>query len=94
MATYKAKDVAGRVSDAILYHRDSVPGKNSDSPHLYNQDVSETSDGGMIVKFWSSQGFFHDCWITARVKRNGFVQFQHCGDKGMKQLVRLIRDEL
>ena len=28
-----------------------------------------------------------NCWIEARISKDGIVTFNHCGDEGMKELV-------
>lgn len=77
-----------------MAHRDEVPGRNSSSPHLYNHEIEKTVDGGYLVRFWSDQGWFHDCWITATVTPDCVVTFTHCGDSGMVQLAQLVREDL
>lgn len=90
----KAKEVAERVADAILFHREDVRGRFTSSPNLDNKKVYKADDGGYIVKFWSDKGIFHNCWITARVEPDGLVTFNHCGDEGMNKLVKLVREDL
>ena len=93
MASPKARDIANRVEAAIKYHRDSVPGKNSDNPHLYQHDRWE-DDQSVTVKYWSNQGFFHDCWIQVEVSRDGSLDFDHCGCSGMDELQGLVEGEV
>lgn len=92
--TETAKRMAERVDDAIQEYRNEVRGRDSDNPHLYNHKIEETGDGGYRVKYWSDQGWWHDCWITATIRPDGLVTFSHCGDEGMKELVRLIRQDI
>lgn len=94
MATKEARDMAERVSDAIVNHREDVSGKNTSSPHLYKYYIKKTDDGGMKVKYWSNQGTFHNCRITAFITADGMVTFDHCDCGGMKKLVRLVREEI
>ena len=93
MASQKAREIADRAFDAIMFHRDSVPGRDSDSPHLYHHDRTETDDS-ITIRFWSEQGIFHDCWFTAEIERDGSVSFDHCGDDGMDELEGLVLSEV
>jgi hypothetical protein len=88
------KKLTERVTDSILAHREEVSGRDTGSPHLYHSDVKKTSDGGYVVKFWSKGGWFHDCWITAKISKDGLVTFNHCGCKGMNDLVRMVRKDI
>ena len=40
------------------------------------------------------EDFFHNCWIEARISKEGIVTFNHCGDEGMKELVRKVRRDI
>ena len=86
-------EIADRVEEAIRYNRNSVPGKNSDNPHLYQNDRYEDGDS-ITVKYWSDQGFFHDCWFQGQISRDGSVEFDHCGCNGMYELESLVRAEI
>ncbi len=94
MNDWALKRLVERVYDAILNHREDIPGKDTSSPHLYHNRITKNDDGSYTVSFWSEQGFFHDCWIDAYISRDGIITFNHCGCDGMKKLVKLVREEL
>ena len=93
MASRKANEIADRVEEAIEYHRDSVPGRHKDKPHLYNKQRLEDGDK-ITVHYYSTGGFWHDCWIMVHIYRDGSVDITHCDDNGTRELARLIRSEL
>ena len=88
------KRLVERVSDSILEHRDEVSGRYSSSPHLYYKEIMRNEDGSYTIRYYSKGGFFHNCWIEARISKDGIVTFNHCGDEGMKELVRKVRRDI
>ena len=77
------------LKECLIQFRDEVSGRYSSSPHLYYKEIMRNEDGS-----YSKGGFFHNCWIEARISKDGIVTFNHCGDEGMKELVRKVRRDI
>ncbi len=93
MSSQKAREIADRVEEAIQYHRDSVRGRDRDKPNLYNRERFE-DDEKVTIHYYSTGGFWHDCWIRVIVFRDGSIDINHCDDDGTRELARLIRSEI
>lgn len=91
--------MAEQICILIQDHEDDedVHGRDAPKPHLYSKEVYE--DGEVwIAHVYSTQGFWHDCWIKAYVKQHGplmsEVSWEHCGDDGVSKIVTRVMEEL